>query len=133
MKHQYIVIMLPLCMCALDVITGYAAAMRRGELNSTVMKEGLWNKIGEVLAIVVSKCAEICITVFGIDFVNIDFKVPICTAMCAYVTLYELTSNVENIGKMNPIIGKWLVKHLGLNPYKVGLTGFESYDDEDVK
>lgn len=132
MKHQFIVIMLSLCMCALDVITGYVAAMRRGELNSTVMKEGLWDKMGEVFAIVVSKCVEICITVFGTDFVNTDFKVPICTAVCAYIALYELTSNVENIGKMNPIIGKWLVEHLGLDPYKVGLNSFDSYD-EDVK
>lgn len=133
MKHQIIVIALPLCMCVFDVVTGYASAVRRGELNSTVMRDGLWNKLSEMLAIVVSKCIEICISVFGTDFINTDLKVPICTGMCAYVTLYELTSIVENIGKMNPIIGKWLVEHLGLEAYKVGLNRSDVYDDEDVK
>lgn len=133
MKHQFIVIMLPLCMCAFDVVTGYAAAMRRGELNSTTMRDGLWNKMGEVFAIGASKCIEICLAVFGTDFVNTDLKIPVCTGVCAYIAIYELTSIVENIGKMNPTIGHWLVEHLGLESYKVGLTHDTSYDDEDVK
>lgn len=133
MKHQVIVIVLPLCMCALDVVSGYAAAMRRGELDSTAMRDGLWNKMGEVFAIAASKCIEICLAVFGTGLVNTDLKIPVCTGVCAYITVYELTSIVENIGKMNPAIGRWMVEHLGLESYKVGLPHGGPYDDEDVK
>lgn len=133
MNHQLIVIIVPLTLCVFDVVTGCAAAMRRGKLNSTVMRDGLWNKMGELFAIGASKCVEICIAVFGTDFVAVDIKIPICTGMCGYISIYELTSIVENIGKINPTIGRWLVKHLGFEPYKVGLVFDASYDDEDIK
>ncbi len=59
-------------------------------------------------------------------------NVPVCTAVCAYLSLYELTSIVENIGKMNPTIGKWLIEHIGIEPNKV--NQFDSwYDDSDIK
>lgn len=126
--------MLPLILCALDVLTGYAAAMRRGELNSTIMRDGLWNKMGEVFAIVMGKMVEICLSVFGGDFIGTDLDVPICTAVCGYIAIYEITSIIENIGKLNPVIGKWLIEHLGIDGYKVGIdTSSDWLDDEDFK
>lgn len=134
MNHDLIIMSFPLLMCVLDIVTGYAAAMRRRELNSTVMRDGLWNKMGEVFAIVVAKCVEVCIALFGNDIVHTDLDIPICTAVCAYLALYEITSIIENIGKLNPEIGKWLVSHLGIESYKVGLDNGDTwYDDTDIK
>lgn len=120
-------------LCVIDIASGYIAAMRTGTVNSTVMFDGMWNKMSEVFAIVVGKAVEICISIFGADFVGTDLSVPVCTAVCAYLSLYEITSIVENIGKMNPTIGKWLIEHIGIEPYKVNQPDNGWYDDSDIK
>lgn len=132
MQHEFQIILIPLTLCAIDVVSGYIAAIRTGTVNSTVMRDGMWNKMGEVFAIVVGKAVEICISIFGTDFVDVEMNVPVCTAVCAYLSLYEVTSIIENIGKMNPAIGKWLIEHIGIEPHKVNqLDG--RYDDSDIK
>lgn len=133
MQHEFQIIVVPLVLCAVDVASGYIAAMRTGTVNSTVMRDGMWNKMGEVFAIVVGKAVEICISIFGTDFVGVQMNVPVCTAVCAYLSLYEITSIVENIGKMNPAIGKWLIEHIGIEPYKVNQSDNTWYDDSDIK
>ena len=133
MNHDFQIIFVPLVLCMVDVVSGYIGAMRTGTVNSTVMRDGLWNKMAEVLAIVVGKAVEICISVFGADFIGTELSVPVCTAVCAYLSLYELTSIVENIGKINPNIGKWLIEHIGIEPYKVNQSDNGWFDDEDVK
>lgn len=121
MRQEFITVCVPLAMAAFDVLTGYAAAAKNGELNSSVMNEGLWGKLGEVFAIVASFAAEYCVTLYGNQFIHVTLDVPITTGVCAYIALYELTSIVENIGKLNPDIANWLVDKLGFDPYKVGL------------
>lgn len=120
-------------LCVIDIASGYVAAMRTGTVNSTFMFNGMWNKMSEVFAIVVGKVIEICISIFGADFVGTELSVPVCTAVCAYLSLYEITSIVENIGKMNPTIGKWLIEHIGIEPHKVNLSDNGWYDDSDIK
>lgn len=132
MQHEFQIVLIPLTLCALDVVSGYIAAIRTGTVNSTVMRDGMWNKMGEVFAIVVGKAVEICISIFGTDFVGVDMNVHVCTAVCAYLSLYEITSIVENIGKMNQAIGKWLVEHIGIEPHKVDQFA-DWYDDSDIK
>lgn len=132
MQHEFHIILIPLTLCALDVVSGYIAAIRTGTVNSTVMRDGMWNKIGEMLAIVVVKAIEICISVFGADFAGTEITVPLLPLFCGYLAVYEITSNIENIGKMNPTVAKWLVEHIGIEPRKV--NQFDScYDDSDIK
>lgn len=132
MQHEFQIIVIPLVLCTVDVASGYIAAMRTGTVNSTFMFNGLWNKMGEMFAIVVGKAIEICISIFGTGFVGVQMNIPVCTAVCAYLSLYEITSIIENIGKMNPTIGKWLIEHIGIEPHKV--NQFDScYDDSDIK
>lgn len=132
MQHEFQIIVIPLVLCTVDVASGYIAAMRTGTVNSTFMFNGLWNKMGEMFAIVVGKAIEICISIFGTGFVGVQMNIPVCTAVCAYLSLYEITSIVENIGKINPTIGKWLIEHIGIEPRKV--NQFDSwYDDSDIK
>lgn len=134
MDKDVSIALVPLIFCVLDVLTGYIAAARRGELNSTIMRDGLWNKSAELCAIVLAKATEFCINTFGIVIGSDKLNMPICTAICAYISLYELTSCIENIGKMNPDIGKWLIEHVGFDSYKVGLYNNDTWtNDEDVK
>lgn len=132
MQHEFQIILIPLTLSALDVVSGYIAAICTGTVNSTVMRDGMWKKIGEMLAIVVVKAIEICISVFGADFVGMEITVPLLPLFCGYLAIYEITSNIENIGKMNPTVGKWLIEHIGIDPNKV--NQFDSlYDDSDIK
>lgn len=132
MQHEFQIILIPLTLSALDVVSGYIAAIRTGTVNSTVMRDGMWTKIGEMLAIVVVKAIEICISVFGADFVGMEITVPLLPLFCGYLAIYEITSNIENIGKMNPTVGKWLIEHIGIDPHKV--NQFDSWhDDSDIK
>lgn len=133
MEHQLYIIAVPLVLALLDVVSGYASAMKTGTLNSTVMRNGLWNKIAEVFAIIVGKACDICVSLFGTEFLGQQVDTPICVAVCAYLSLYELTSIMENIGKLNPSIGDWLIKKLGIEPYKVGKSDTSWYDDSDIK
>lgn len=114
-------------MACLDLASGYLAAMHNGEVNSSVMFEGMFKKLSEVLAIVVAKATEFAITVFGAAELGLNPSIPVCTAVCVFITAYELVSIVENIGKMNPAIGSALVRILGIDPSKVGL------DEGDVQ
>lgn len=123
MEHDLLVMATPLCMALLDVVTGYASAARNGRLNSTVMRDGLWNKLAEMFAIVAAKSFEFCITLFGTEELGVKPMIPVTLGVCAYLTLYELTSIVENIGKMSPAIGRKLVEVFGIEPSKVGIGG----------
>lgn len=121
MESYLYIIAGPIVFCLLDVLTGYAAAMRNGTLNSSVMRKGLWNKSSEMLAILASVLTQIGVYVYGNSFLNVQLDIPIITVICGCLSLYELTSVVENIGKMNRDIAEILVKTLGIDPEKVGL------------
>ena len=125
--NEFYIIVTPMVMACLDLVSGYLAAMHNGEVNSSVMFEGMFKKLSEVLAIVVAKATEFAITVFGATELGMNPSIPVCTAVCIFITVYELVSVVENIGKMNPAIGGALVRILGIDPSKVGL------DEGDVK
>lgn len=119
--NEFYIIVTPMVMACLDLVSGYLAAMHNGKVNSSVMFEGMFKKLSEVLAIVVAKATELAIAVFGAAELGMNPSIPVCTAVCIFITVYELVSVVENIGKMNPAIGGALVRILGIDPSKVGL------------
>ena len=125
--NEFYIIVTPMVMACLDLASGYLAAMHNGEVNSSVMFEGMFKKLSEVLAIVVAKATEFAITVFGAAELGLNPRIPVCAAVCVFITVYELVSIVENIGKMNPAIGSALVRILGIDPSEVGL------DEGDVR
>lgn len=125
--NGFYIIVTPMVMACLDLVSGYLAAMHNGNVDSSRMFEGMFKKLSEVLAIVVAKATELAISVFGATELGMNPSVPVCTAVCVFITVYELVSVVENIGKMNPAIGGALVRILGIDPSKVGL------DEGDVQ
>lgn len=128
MNQNITMITVALALAVFDVLTGYVAAIKNGDLNSSVMRSGLWSKLGEVFAIVVAFAIEFAVSFYGDAFIHVALDIPVTTGVCAYITLYELTSIVENIGKLNPDLGKWLVNTIGIDPMKVGLTEVRNDD-----
>ena len=128
MNQNITMITMALALAVFDVVTGYIAAIKNGDLNSSVMRAGLWSKLGEVFAIVVAFAIEFAVSFYGDAFIHVALDIPVTTGVCAYITVYELTSIVENIGKLNPDLGKWLVNTIGIDPSKVGLLEVRNDD-----
>lgn len=128
MNQNITMITVALALAVFDVVTGYVAAIKNGDLNSSVMRSGLWSKLGEVFAIDVAFAIEFAVSFYGDAFIHVALDIPVTTGVCAYITVYELTSIVENIGKLNPDLGKWLVNTIGIDPSKVGLTEVRNND-----
>lgn len=98
----------------LDYISGTAAAIKRGEWSSTVAREGLWHKLGEILAMLVAALLDIAIGVVlpqipGIP-AGIEYTVFLVPLVCVWYILTEAGSVVENVGHMGAPIPGWLKK-----------------------
>lgn len=123
-------VVIPCIMIVFDLVTGYIAATFMGTVDSKKMRNGIYGKLGELFAIVLSYFLEFAISVYGANAIGINVSLPIGTGMCAYVTLTELISIIENIGCMNPKIGEKLIEIIGIKPAKVNLV--LKGDDDDA-
>lgn len=117
-------------MIVFDFVTGYIAATFMGTVDSKKMRNGMYGKLGELFAIVLSYFLEFAISVYGSTAIGVNVSVPIGAGMCAYITFTEIVSVIENIGCMNPKTGAKLVEIIGINPDKVNLA--PKGDDDDA-
>ena len=101
------------CM-AIDYITGSCAALRAGEWSSKQARDGLWHKLGAVVAVLV---AVILDGVIGIILANIpaltlpfDYTVFVSVLVLVWYIMTELGSIVENAGALGAPVPAWLTK-----------------------
>lgn len=92
-----------------DILTGLIAAVRNGEYKSSVMRVGLWSKLGEVAAILLSVLCE-----WALPIMNVDIQLPIFEGVSGYICIMELGSCVENITKISPELKTVLGRYLGI-------------------
>lgn len=89
-----------------DLLTGLLAALRNRQFKSAVMREGLFNKLGELAAL---GLAILCDMIT--PYVNIELPVDLVVAVSTYLVLMEIGSILENIRKLSPaaadILGKF--------------------------
>lgn len=81
----------------MDVVTGFAQACENHCVDSTILKEGLWHKCGFMFAIMFGILCE-----YAMGIVELGFTLPVSTAVCSYIILTEITSILENLGKLSP-------------------------------
>lgn len=81
----------------LDLISGFCAAVKNHEVQSTEMKQGLWHKCGFLLAIVFGIMCE-----YAMTYVDLGFSIPIQIAVCSFIIIIEIMSILENLGKLSP-------------------------------
>ena len=115
-----------LCM-ALDYGTGTAAALRAGEWSSKVARDGLWHKLGAVVAVLV---AAILDGVLGLILDHIpaltlpfDYTVFLTVLVLVWYILTELGSIVENAGRLGAPLPAWLSKAIAALESGVDSTG----------
>ena len=108
----------------LDVVSGLAATIKNKELSSSVMHEGLYNKLGEVLLLVVAMFVASILEVY--PFTELGIPPEVIYLVAVYITLMELVSILENICKLNP--GLPIAKILAIFDIEVDGT-----DPDDVE
>ena len=97
----------------LDYITGSFAASSRGEWSSSIARQGLWHKLGEIVAVLVAALCDIALKVI-IEGAGLQIGISVAAVITPIVLLWyiltELGSIIENAGKLGAPIPKWLQK-----------------------
>ena len=130
----WLVVAWVVCML-LDYGTGTAAALRAGEWSSKVARDGLWHKLGAVVAVLV---AAILDGVIGLILANIpalelpfEYTVFVSVLVLVWYILTELGSIVENAGKLGAPIPGWLAKAIQVLGSSVDKAGEAVTSDQD--
>lgn len=90
-----------------DIITGLIKAWHGKKLDSTNLRQGLFNKLTEILCVAFSAFLE-----YGAQEINLGFELPMVEIVCAYICLTEFISIIENLCEVNPHLSKFLGKYL---------------------
>lgn len=85
----------------LDVLLGYAAAVKGKSVKSAKMREGLWHKTGELGVVAVGDVLDGMM----LGGINLPFSAPVTTAMIVYLAINEAVSCMENAVKLDPELG----------------------------
>ena len=92
-----------------DILTGLIASVRNGEYKSSVMRAGLWSKLGEAAAILLAVHCE-----WALPIIGVSIQLPIFEGVSGYICIMELGSCVENITKISPQLKTVLARYLGI-------------------
>ena len=84
----------------MDIVCGTVAAMRNKELCSSIAREGMYNKIGEGMFLLIGIIANEILAIPPFDGLGISPDIAYLVA--AYIAWMELVSILENICKINP-------------------------------
>lgn len=84
----------------MDIVCGVVSALRNRELCSSIAREGMYNKIGEVMFLFIGIIANEILAIPPFDTLGISPDIAYLVA--AYIAWAELISILENICKINP-------------------------------
>lgn len=83
----------------LDLITGLIKAFKEKSYTSSIMREGLYHKIGTLLIVGFGYLVD-----YAQTYIDIGVSVPVAISVCSYVVLMEIGSIIENVCIINPQI-----------------------------
>jgi len=102
---KYFPVLISFCFIAFDVLTGWLKALATGTTNSSIMRQGLFHKVGELLAMIFGYGCE-----YAFPYVGVDIGLPVAGAICTYIILMETASIVENLSRISPGLSNALNK-----------------------
>lgn len=100
--HRYWILLLPLCLMAADIVTGWLQATINGTWDSTKMRVGLFRKSGELLVIVIAYAIY--------SAISMPFDVP--SFIAGYIIIMELISVFENLDQAGLPVPRWITRRL---------------------
>lgn len=111
----WLIIMWFICMI-LDYVTGSAAAIRKGEWSSAAARDGIWHKLGSVVAVLTAAILDLTIGMILTSLPQLqlpfDYRVFFSPLVVIWYILTECGSMVENAGALGANIPRWLAKAL---------------------
>ena len=111
---------------ALDYISGTAAACKAGQWSSKVARQGLWHKVGMIIAVTVSAIADGVLALICQHLpLGIAWPAVILPLVLAWYIITELGSILENAVKLGAAVPSWLTKLL-----KASLKAVEAMGEE---
>lgn len=81
----------------MDYVTGVIGAIMHGNLSSTKMREGLGHKFAYLCVFFIAWFTD-----FEMGHIDIGFHSALTPTVTVGIVLIELSSIIENIGKINP-------------------------------
>ena len=111
----------------IDYATGSAAALRAGEWSSKTARDGIWHKLGSVVAVIVAAVLDMVIGrllahVPGMEL-PFTYTVLLCPLVVIWYILTEAGSIIENAGALGAPIPVWLTKMIAALESKVDQAG----------
>ena len=88
-----------------DIATGWLKALSTGTTDSSIMRQGLFRKIAEIMAVLFGYVCE-----YVFPYAEIEVSIPFATGISAYIVLMETASIIENLAIMNPKLAEVLEK-----------------------
>lgn len=90
---------LSLVVMLFDVLSGLCKALKTATFSSSLMRRGLWNKAGEIMALALAAVLQ----VGGAHF-ELGMADGIAAAVSLYICLMEVSSVLENIAELSPAL-----------------------------
>ena len=88
-----------------DIATGLIKAIATHSYLSSVMREGLFHKLSEIICLVFGVLCD-----YALPLIGIKIPLSIAQSVSIYIIIMEIGSVVENIGVLNPELSKYLGK-----------------------
>lgn len=88
---------------AFDVLTGWLKAIATGTTDSSIMRKGLFHKLGEIVAMIFGYVCQ-----YTLPYIGVTINIPFAVAIGTYIVLMEIASIIENIAKINPQLAQIL-------------------------
>lgn len=87
------------CFIVMDMVTGIIKALKNKEFTSSIMREGLFHKVGSILCMVFGVLVD-----YAQTLVDLGVTIPVASAVCVYICMMEIGSIIENVSMINPEI-----------------------------
>ena len=117
------IILLPFIVMLLDVTTGFINAWAKKQIKSSVMRQGLARKFGELVVIAIGQTFFYAIRLPEYCVVFISF----------YIVLMELISITENLNKLGVPVPKFIVNALHSAEKKIEDLGENKEEEKNTK
>ena len=119
----------------LDYLTGTLAAKKNGTWSSGIAREGIWHKVGIIIAILLAALLDVAVIVATKSVLRLSFRyfglfAPL-VALCYVMT--EFGSILENLKKMDVYVPKFLTRGFASlrNAVEAGAEAAVPPDDEE--
>ena len=86
-----------------DILFGLLQALTNQTFQSSMMRQGLFQKLGEILCYLFG---VVCDT--ALPLINILVPFSLANAITIYIVIMEIGSILENLSKVSPVMAKYL-------------------------